>query len=131
MVTVSRTGPVAPVMSTGSVVASVIFCTAEIGPTTLDAWLAHDGAIGRIGATRSELIELVRTATAAGLQVSTVSMLARAQSLRVQARRVNPVLAEAYLRRSAELRMEAWARTARVTATPLEGFAAPRSVAAA
>ena len=71
------------------------------------------------------------TRSTAGVQVSTVSLLARAQSLRAQAGRVNPVLAEAYLRRSAELRMEAWARTARVVATPLEGFAEPRPVAAA
>jgi hypothetical protein len=40
---------------------------AEIGPTTLDAWLAHDSKLGRIGATRSELLALVRSATAAGL----------------------------------------------------------------
>jgi hypothetical protein len=40
---------------------------AEIGPATLDAWLAHDSKLGRLGATRSELLELVRAATAAGL----------------------------------------------------------------
>jgi hypothetical protein len=38
----------------------------------------------------------------------------------VQARKVNPVLADAYLRRAAELSLEAWARAARSkpTATP-------------
>jgi hypothetical protein len=40
---------------------------AEIGPTTLDLWLAHDSAVGRLGATRGELAELVRATTAAGL----------------------------------------------------------------
>jgi hypothetical protein len=38
------------------------------------------------------------------------SLLARARTLRAQARRVNPVLADAYLRRAAELSLEAWAR---------------------
>jgi hypothetical protein len=41
---------------------------------------------------------------------SAASMLARARTLRIQARRVNPVLADAYLRRAAELSLEAWAR---------------------
>jgi hypothetical protein len=40
---------------------------AEIGPATLDAWLAHDSALGRLGATRRELVELIRETTAAGL----------------------------------------------------------------
>jgi hypothetical protein len=40
---------------------------AEIGPATLDAWLAHDSKLGRVGATRSGLIALVRATTAAGL----------------------------------------------------------------
>jgi hypothetical protein len=69
-------------------------------------------------------------AGAAGPQVSTVALLARARCLRAQAGRVNPVLAEAYLRRSAELRMEAWARAARRAPTPLEGFANPGVAAA-
>jgi hypothetical protein len=41
---------------------------------------------------------------------SAASLLARARTLRIQARKVNPVLAEAYLRRAAELSLEAWAR---------------------
>ena len=40
---------------------------AEIGPATLDAWLAHDSALGRLGVTRCELVALVRATTAAGL----------------------------------------------------------------
>ena len=51
---------------------------------------------------------------------SAASLLARARTLRVQARKVNPVLGDAYLRRAAELSLEAWARAARSkpTATP-------------
>ena len=41
---------------------------------------------------------------------SAASLLARARTLRSQARKVNPVLADAYLRRAAELSLEAWAR---------------------
>ena len=41
---------------------------------------------------------------------SAASLLARARALRSQASRVNPVLADAYLRRAAELSLEAWAR---------------------
>jgi hypothetical protein len=40
---------------------------AEIGPATLDAWLAHDSARGRQGVTRRELVALVEATTAAGL----------------------------------------------------------------
>jgi len=40
---------------------------AEIGPVTLDAWLAHDSQLGHLGATRPELVALVRVTTAAGL----------------------------------------------------------------
>jgi hypothetical protein len=43
---------------------------------------------------------------------SAASLLARARTLRTQARKVNPVLADAYLRRAAELSLEAWARAA-------------------
>lgn len=52
--------------------------------------------------------------------VSPVSLLARARSLRDEAHHVNPVLASAYRRRAAELRLEAWARAGR-TAEPLAG----------
>lgn len=52
--------------------------------------------------------------------VSPVSLLARARSLRDEAQHVNPVLASAYRRRAAELRLEAWARAGR-TAEPLAG----------
>ena len=41
---------------------------------------------------------------------SSVPLLARARTLRVQARKVNPVVADAYLRRAAELSLEAWAQ---------------------
>jgi hypothetical protein len=44
---------------------------------------------------------------------SAASLLARARSLRTQAKHVNPVLAEAYLRRAAELSLEAWVRAVR------------------
>jgi len=44
---------------------------------------------------------------------SAASLLARARSLRAQAKHVNPVLAEAYLRRAAELSLEAWVRAVR------------------
>jgi hypothetical protein len=40
-------------------------------------------------------------------------LLARAQSLRVQAKHVNPIVADAYRRRAAELQLAAWAWTAR------------------
>ena len=63
---------------------------------------------------------LARPAT---VQVSTVSLLARARSLHSRAAEVNPILAHAYLRRAAELRMEAWARTARRAPAALEDFA--------
>lgn len=66
----------------------------------------------------------MRTATTPVTQVSSVSLLARARSLRAQAGHLNPVLAEAYLRRAAELRLQAWAQAARKAPTPLEGFAA-------
>lgn len=49
---------------------------------------------------------------------SSAPLLARAQGLRAVATRVNPVLANAYLRRAAELRLAAWARAAR--SAPLE-----------
>jgi hypothetical protein len=41
---------------------------------------------------------------------SAASLLARARTFRAQARTVNPVLADAYRRRAAELSLEAWAR---------------------
>ena len=44
---------------------------------------------------------------------STALLLAQAQSHRAVAKDVNPVLASAYLRRAAELRLTAWARAVR------------------
>lgn len=44
---------------------------------------------------------------------SAASLLARGRSLRTQAKHVNPVLAEAYLRRAAELSLQAWVRAVR------------------
>lgn len=49
---------------------------------------------------------------------NTASLLARAQDLRAEAGHVNPVLANAYLRRAAELRLAACVRAAR--SAPLE-----------
>ena len=48
------------------------------------------------------------------------SLLARARTLRADAARVNPVLADAYLRRAAELSLEAWARAVRLSAVDPE-----------
>jgi hypothetical protein len=41
------------------------------------------------------------------------ALLARARMLRSQATKVHPVVADAYLRRAAELSLEAWARAVR------------------
>lgn len=59
---------------------------------------------------------------------SAASLLARARSLRTQAKHVNPVLAEAYLRRAAELSLEAWVRAVR--SAPVEIDDVVTSVAA-
>jgi hypothetical protein len=56
------------------------------------------------------LVANYRPAEASRGPESAASLLARARTLRVQARKVNPVLADAYLRRAAELSLEAWAR---------------------
>lgn len=71
-----------------------------------------------------------RQAFATGPQVSSVSLLARARSLQIQSAHVNPLVAGAYRRRAAELRMEAWARAARRSPAPLEDYASPAVVAA-
>ena len=60
---------------------------------------------------------------------SAASLLARARTLRSQARKVNPVLADAYLRRAAELSLEAWARAVR--SKPVDVNAVHAAVAAA
>ena len=60
---------------------------------------------------------------------SAASLLARARDLRTHARRVNPVLADAYLRRAAELSLEAWARAVRTQHVEIEAVQA--AVAAA
>ncbi|MGQ0826421.1 MAG: hypothetical protein ACT4OX_15560 [Actinomycetota bacterium] len=60
---------------------------------------------------------------------SAASLLARARDLRSHARRVNPILADAYLRRSAELSLEAWARAVR--SQPVDIEAVQAAVAAA
>jgi hypothetical protein len=44
----------------------------------------------------------------------TVSLLARARRLRARAQLVNPIVAQAYLRRAAELKLEAWAQVGRL-----------------
>jgi hypothetical protein len=56
---------------------------------------------------------------------STVVLLARAQSLRAEARHVNPVLADAYLRRAAELRLAAWARAVRSGPVDIDDVVTP------
>lgn len=55
------------------------------------------------------------TSTAAGPfgAENAAALLAQARMLRKQARRSNPVLADAYLRRAAELSLEAWSRAVR------------------
>jgi hypothetical protein len=63
--------------------------------------------------------------------VSSVSLVARARSLRVQAAHVNPVLADAYRRRAAELQMEAWARAARRERVSPDDYATPAVTVAA
>jgi hypothetical protein len=60
---------------------------------------------------------------------SAASLLARARTLRSQARKVNPVLADAYLRRAAELSLEAWARAVR--STPVDAGSVDAAIAAA
>jgi hypothetical protein len=56
-------------------------------------------------------------------------MLARARTLRIQARKVNPVLADAYLRRAAELSLEAWARAVHHEPIPVETIPAASAAA--
>jgi hypothetical protein len=51
-----------------------------------------------------------------------VSLLARARHLRTQSQQVNSVLATAYLRRSAELSMEAWLLTIHGAPTTIDDF---------
>jgi hypothetical protein len=53
-----------------------------------------------------------------------VSPVARARSLRVQARRLDPVVAVAYRRRAAELSFEAWLQATREAAVEVDRFAA-------
>jgi hypothetical protein len=53
------------------------------------------------------------TSDLSGKHESTAVLLARAQGHRAVATYVNPVLANAYLRRAAELRLEAWVLAAR------------------
>ena len=50
------------------------------------------------------------TDTGTAAQASTVALLARSRALRLQSLRVQPVLAQAYRRRAAELRLQAWAQ---------------------
>jgi hypothetical protein len=52
-------------------------------------------------------------ATSAAGADNAAALLAQARMLRKQARRSNPVLADAYLRRAAELSLEAWSRAVR------------------
>jgi hypothetical protein len=58
------------------------------------------------------------------------ALLARARSLRAEATRVDPVLADAYLRRAAELSLEAWARAVRHSAVDPEAVVRAAQAAA-
>jgi hypothetical protein len=58
------------------------------------------------------------TSDLSGNHESSALLLARAQGHRAMATCVNPVLADAYLRRAAELRLAAWVLAAR--STPLD-----------
>ena len=53
-----------------------------------------------------------------------VSLVGRARSLRVQAGRLDPVLAVAYRRRAAELSFEAWLQAIREAPVEVDRFAA-------
>jgi hypothetical protein len=53
-----------------------------------------------------------------------VSLVGRARSLRVQAGRLDPVLAVAYRRRAAELSFEAWLQAIREAPVDVDPFAA-------
>jgi len=57
---------------------------------------------------------------AIGPSESAAALLARARSLRAEAKHVNPVLAEAYLRRAAELSLEAWVRAVRAAPVAID-----------
>lgn len=75
--------------------------------TTAGAELRASGIAG-VGAAA-----LAGIADAPGPQERAASLLARARMLRKLARKVQPVVADAYARRAAELTMEAWARAVR------------------
>ena len=64
------------------------------------------------------------TAPASHATTRPVSPVGRARSLRVQARRLDPVLAVAYRRRAAELSFEAWLRATREAPVEVDRFAA-------
>ena len=49
-------------------------------------------------------------------------LVARAERLRAVASDLNPVLASTYRRRAAELRLEAWARAARVAPADVDTY---------
>ena len=63
------------------------------------------------------------------VELGAAALLAQARALRSQARRANPVLADAYLRRAAELSLEAWSRAVRTGPVAVEDVQA--AVAAA
>ena len=75
--------------------------------------------------------EIVMHTTGPVVTVSSVSLIARARSLRAQATHMNPVLAGAYRRRAAELQMEAWARAARRAPVSPDDYARPAVTVAA
>lgn len=81
---------------------------------------------------------MTRTSTQAAAQLTVErgdrhqtagSLLAHSRRLRAEAATVNPVLADAYMRRAAELRLEAWARAVR--STPIETDSVEAAIAAA
>ena len=64
------------------------------------------------------------TAPASHARRRPVVLVGRARSLRVQARRLDPVLAVAYRRRAAELSFEAWLQATREAPVEVDRFAA-------
>lgn len=76
----------------------------------------------------SAQLDTVEVIEEMGPHESAASLLARARSLRIQAKHVNPFLAEAYLRRAAELSLEAWVRAVRSAPVEIDDVVA--SVAA-
>jgi hypothetical protein len=83
--------------------------------TTTPAEVAHP-----VSSTSTTPAPASAPSTQTAAEDRAASLLARARSLRAQSQHVNPVLADAYLRRSAELSLEAWLRAARRAAADVD-----------